>query len=156
MDEIQPSSLFSLSIDPVTKTHLSETARWARFLAIVGLIGVVLLVIGGVVYAIWMTSVMRSAEDKDGVTTGYTTGFTAASAIFLIVMAAVAFFPMLFMLRFANQMRAAINGNDQENLNNSFQNLKISFRYLGIITILGLGLWVLWLVLIGITILRTG
>jgi hypothetical protein len=35
-------------------------------------------------------------------------------------------------------MRAALNGNDQQALNTSFQNLKACFRYIGIITIIAL------------------
>lgn len=148
MEENQ-SQLFSLTIDPVTKTHLSETARWARFLAIVGLISVVLLVIGGVIYSIWITALMQEAQNTYGFNSGYSTGYTIGIAIFFVIMAAVAFFPMLYMLRFANQMRGALNGNDQQSLNTSFQNLKIYFRYVGIITIIGLGLWVLWFLVVG-------
>lgn len=154
MEEIQPSSLFSLSIDPVTKVHLSETARWARFLAIVGLVSVVLLVVGGVFYSIWITSLMQSMQDTYGSSfpsRNYSNGMVIGSAAMFIIAAVVAFFPMLYLLRFANQMRTALNGNDQQNLNTSFQNLKIYFRYLGIITIIALGLWILWFVLIGIT-----
>ncbi len=156
MEELQPSTLFSLSIDPVTKTHLSETARWARFLAIVGLISVVLLVIGGVIYSIWITSLMQEAQSNYGFNAGYTTSYTIGIAIFFVVMAAVAFFPMLYMLRFANQMRTALNGNDQQSLNTSFQNLKIYFRYVGIITIIGLGLWVLWFLVVGMAAITLG
>lgn len=31
MEENQNKPLFSLSIDPVIKSHLSETARWGKF-----------------------------------------------------------------------------------------------------------------------------
>jgi len=46
MEENQNTSLFGLGIDPTAKAHLSEAARWARFLAIVGfvLIGIIVLV----------------------------------------------------------------------------------------------------------------
>jgi hypothetical protein len=149
MEETQNSSLFSLSIDPVTKAHLSETARWAKFLAIVGLIGIVLLVVGGLAYSIWITSMMQSIQDRyDGFPSQrYSSGLAIGSAVLFIIAAAVAFFPMLYMLRFANRMRTALNGNDQQSLNTSFQNLKIYFRYVGIITIISLALWVIWILI---------
>src|SRR4029079_4093291 len=146
MEEVQRSSLFSLSIDPVTKAHLSETARWARFLAIVGLIGIVLMVVGGLAYSIWITSMLQTMQGRyGGFSSNYSTGVAIGSAIIFVIAAAIAFFPMLYMLRFAGQMRTALNSNDQESLNSSFQNLKIYFRYVGIITIIGLALWVIWI-----------
>jgi hypothetical protein len=138
MEEVQRSSLFSLTIDPVTKAHLSETARWARFLAIVGLIGIVLLVVGGLAYSIWITTMMQTMQSRyGGFSNSYSTGVAMGSAIIFVIAAAVAFFPMLYMLRFASQMRTALNGNDQ--------NLKIYFRYVGVITIIGLVLWIVWI-----------
>jgi len=54
------------------------------------------------------------------------------------------------MFRFANQMKTALYGNDQEDLNASFQNLKKYFRYVGIITIISLGMWIVWLLVAGV------
>jgi hypothetical protein len=155
MEEVQPLSLFSLSIEPVTKAQLSEAARWARFLAIVGMIAVGLMVVGGVVYSIWLTSLMQSVQGTYGTefpSRNYTNGLAIGSALMFAIAAIIIFFPFLYMLRFSNRMRTALNGNDQESLNASFQNLKIYFRYLGIITIIGLGLWVIWFVFVGIAV----
>jgi len=153
MEETQSSSLFSLSIDPLTKAHLSETARWARFLAIVGMISLALMILFGLVYSIWISSMVDSMQNQMGFQPrAYSTGLAAGSAFLFILMAVVGFFPLLYMLRFANQMRTALYGNDQESLNTSFQNLKRYFRYLGIITIIGIGLWVIWLLVVGVAV----
>jgi hypothetical protein len=71
------------------------------------------------------------------------TGFGAAMAIYYIVIALIYFFPCLFLFRFANKMKTALASNNQEVLNISFQNLKATFRYLGIITIIMLAFMVL-------------
>lgn len=153
MEETQSSSLFSLSIDPLTKAHLSETARWARFLAIVGMISLALMILFGLIYSIWISSMVDSMQNQVGFQPrAYSTGLAAGSAFVFILMAVVGFFPLLYMLRFANQMRTALYGNDQESLNTSFQNLKRYFRYLGIITIIGIGLWVIWLLVVGVAV----
>ncbi len=131
------TSLFSLSIDPVTKTHLTETAKWARFLAIVGFLCLLLLIVFGVV-----TSLTISRYED--LYTGYNgrrsmmQGLGVGMAIIYILIAVIAFFPFLFMFRFASQMRNALYANDQNLLNSSFQNLKVYFRYVGIITIIAL------------------
>lgn len=150
--QYQSESLFSLSIDPVTKTHLSETARWARFLAIIGMIGIVLMVVGGVAYSIWLSTAVQSLNDRVIREPGsFETAFVFGTAIGFIIMAAIAFFPLMYMLRFSNRMRRALDANDQESLNVSFQNLKIYFRYLGIITIIIIGLWVIRIVMLMLT-----
>ncbi len=137
----QNSAIFTLTIDPVTKANLSETARWARFLAIVGFIFLGLIVLSGLV--------MSAAMSQLGMA-GDTSGFGAIAglagigvAVMYLIIALVAFFPFLFIFRFANQMRRALSTDDQALLNTSFQNLKAYFRYLGIITIISLVLMAL-------------
>jgi Mg2+ and Co2+ transporter CorA len=131
------TSLFSLSIDPVTKAHLYETAKWAKFLAVVGLIFLVLMIVAGVFGSAMLFSTMGGLDNEYG-GTGMATYGSGIFATYMIVVAVIYFFPLLFTLRFANKMRAALNGNDQQALNTSFQNLKACFRYIGIITIIAL------------------
>ena len=137
MEQSSTSSLFSLSIDPVTKAHLSEAARWARFLAIVGMIFLVLMIIVGVFgTAMMFSATSRMEGEYGGSGMGmYSSGFFAT---YIIILAVIYFFPLLFTLRFANNMRTALTANDQQALNTSFQNLKACFRFLGILTIIGL------------------
>ena len=135
------TSLFSLSIDPVTKTHLSETAKWARFLAIVGFVFLILMIVMGLFTSLFVSRYGDMYSNYSN--RGFMQAIGAGVAIFYILMAVVIFFPLLFMLRFANQMRGALNSNNQELLNSSFQNLKIYFRYLGVLTIIGLVLMAL-------------
>ena len=154
MEEAKTSSLFSLTIDPSTKAHLSETARWARFLAITGMISLALVVIFGLLYSIWISTMVDSMQNQNSFQTAqpFATGLAFGSAILFIIVASVVFFPLLYMYRFANQMRTALYGNDQELLNRSFQNLKKYFRYLGIITIISLAMWLVWLLVFGVAI----
>ena len=154
MEETKTSSLFSLTIDPSTKAHLSETARWARFLAITGMISLALVVIFGLLYSIWISTMVDSMQNQNSFQTAqpFATGLAFGSAILFIIVASVAFFPLLYMFRFANQMKTALYGNDQELLNRSFQNLKKYFRYLGIITIISLAMWLVWLLVFGVAI----
>ena len=141
MEQISNTSLFSLSIDPVTKTHLSETARWAKFLAIIGFVFLALMLIGGII-SIGTMSYLSSNMGGDtagfGMFAGYGIGFLA---FFFIIVAVIVFFPLMFLLRFANHMKAALASNDQQKLNTSFQNLKAYFRFWGIISIIVLAFY---------------
>ena len=145
MEQTSSPSLFSLSIDPVTKAHLGETTRWARFLAIVGMVLLALGVVGVIFFATYMSSF--NAMGNSYGTTGYPfAGFGITFALFYIIILAVWFFPLLFLLRFANRMRVALNGNDQQALNVAFQNLKITFRFVGIVTIIVLALYAIMII----------
>ena len=136
------TSLFSLSIDPVAKTHLLETAKWARFLAMVGFVFIFLFIIIGIISSIALS---RYSDIYDGGSSqrGFANAIGMGTAFSYIIMSVIAFFPLMFMLRFANNMKRAIQTDDQELLNNSFQNLKVYFRYIGIITIIALVLMLL-------------
>ena len=139
----QSSSLFSLSIDPLTKSHLNETAKWARFLAIVGMVFLVLMIIFGLFFSTMMATSRNPFEEPVEGGSGLMSGFGIGLAILYIILAVIWFFPLLFLLRFANGIRAALHSNDQNALNVSFQNLKSCFRYVGIITIIILGMYAL-------------
>ena len=135
------TSLFSLNIDPVTKTHLTETARWARFLSIFGMI---VLALGLVVSLMGATIFTRFFGFPTGVEDDTNTSMGAmrvGMVVGTIITLAIFFFPLLFLLRFANDMRRALVTNDQARLNQSFQNLKVYFRYLGILVIIFLVLY---------------
>jgi hypothetical protein len=139
-------SLFSLTIDPITKAHLLETAKWGRFLAILGIISLVLLLL------ICTVGISLMPDTPYSDISGFSSGaFRVGIAFYVIVISVIWFFPLLILLRFSNGMRTALYGNDQNLLNGSFQNLKRLFRFVGIVTIIVLALYVLVIVMIAIS-----
>lgn len=135
MEQTTNASLFLLTIDPITKAHLSETARWARFLAIVGMVFIGLAAVGVLFLSYTMTAIGGLDNDMGG-RSGMFPAFGVGIAIFYILLLLIWFFPILYLLRFANRMKTALNGDNQEALNTSFQNLKSCFRFVGLITII--------------------
>lgn len=147
MEHDDSSSLFNLSIDSTTKAHLGEAAKWARFLAIVGMVFLGLAVIGILFFAVYLTSMSNSSDNESGISnTFFNSGFGVGIALIYILLIGLWFFPLLFLLRFANKMKVALAGNDQQALHISVQNLKMSFRFVGIITIIILALYALGIV----------
>jgi phosphate/sulfate permease len=70
-----------------------------------------------------------------------------AAILGAVIMIAIAFFPLMYLLQFANKMKNALAANDQEALNDSFLNIKRYFRYLGIIAIIVLAFYALFFVI---------
>ncbi|RYY60846.1 MAG: hypothetical protein EOO05_08480 [Chitinophagaceae bacterium] len=148
MEQQQPQSdslnLFGLSIDTNSKLHLSEAARWAKFLAIVGFIVIGLIVLFGVFFGSLFGSLARSGSGMYGDSMGAGMGALGVfGAVMYIIVALIYFFPCLFLYRFATKMKAALVTNEQDTLNASFQNLKAMFRFIGILTVIFLVIWVL-------------
>jgi len=140
----EESSLFGITIDPVGKGHLAEAAKWANFLAILGFIFlslfVVMAIFGGTFFATTFGRYNRYNNDFGGETPS---GLAIALIAYYLLVALLAFFAYLFLYRFAVNMKMALRTNSQDLLNRSFQNLKILYRYIGILTIIGLSCFVL-------------
>jgi len=134
-------NLFELQIDHEISSHLSETAKWAKFLSIVGFVFCGLMV----VFAL-LAGTMASLNPLGG--TMGAGGFM--QIVLLIAMVALYFFPCLFLFNFARKMQLALRNNDQINLNDSFRNLKLNFKYVGILTIVILSIYAIVLLVAGI------
>jgi hypothetical protein len=147
MEENQHTELISLGIDSNSRDHLTEAARWARFLAIVGFVICGLITLFG----IFANSIFSSMLSKmgEGEFEGMDmSGMGSMLAVIYIGIALLYFFPCLFLFRFANYMKAALISGDQEKMNRSFQNLKKMLRFVGILTIFIICLYVLGILMV--------
>jgi hypothetical protein len=137
-----PVNLFELQVDTEATNYLGDTARWAKFLSIVGIVfcGLILL------FATYLAAISSSYENAGIVSRAYGMS-TGGIAVIYFVFAIVYFFPSLFLLRFSGRMNVALRNNDQILLNRSLRSLRSCFRYIGILTIILIGLMVLFFLL---------
>src|SRR5687768_16707413 len=112
----QSNSLFELQIDHQASSFLRETAKWSKFLAIIGFIfiGLVLLIL--VLAGAGMSSALGSTY---GAALSGVAGTVLLGGMMLIYL-----FPCLYLYKFATKMQVALRNIDQETLNTSFENLK--------------------------------
>jgi len=152
MEQNTSANLFELQVDQTTSGYLGETARWARFFAILGFIMCGLIVLLGFFYTTILAVFSRAGNGGvSPVETGGIVGVMGGAMIFFcLLVAALYFFPCLYLYNFASRMQAALRANDQEKLTNAFKNLKSYFRYIGILTIIVLGLYLLIFIIGGI------
>jgi hypothetical protein len=130
------NELFSLSIDPVVKSHLYETARWAKLLAIVGSLSLLLIVAAGICQYLMLS------QFGDSFGMEFQTMRVVILIVYFIIII-IALFPLIYLFRFSGKMKSALKANDQTAFNESFLHLKQYFRFLGIITIIGVVLFAL-------------
>ncbi|OQP64575.1 hypothetical protein [Niastella populi] len=132
------SNLFELQIDHEVSSHLRETAKWAKFLSIVGFValGFILLI---VIFAGSMASYSAYSSPLSAAF-GYRGIF---QVVLLLAMVVLYFMPCLFMFKFSNKMLQALGNNDQETLIASFRQLKLCYKYIGILTLVLISLYAL-------------
>jgi hypothetical protein len=134
------SNLFELQVDHEVTSHLRETAKWAKFLSIVGFVFIGILL----VFVVIMGSVSYSYSLSPLAAAIPSGGFM--QIVLLFAMVALYFFPCLFMFQFANKMLRALRNNDQYTLVASFRQLKLCYKYVGILTLIILSIYVLIIV----------
>lgn len=128
-----------LQIDQSSHIYLSETARWANFLSIVGFVLSVILAIAGLFTGVFLGSMSSTYGNSSVIGAGF-------AAVFYLIIAVLYFVMSLFLYRFASKMKMALYTNDQETLNHSFLNLKNLYKMMGILTIIYLCLIVLFMI----------
>ena len=146
-EQNQETSLFGFGIDQSSRTHLFEAAKWAKFLAIVGFVLCGLIVVIAFFVGSFLAMMSNSYNNGYSGSARLTGGMGVLVTIFYIGIAILFFFPYFFLFRFATRMKTALNTNDQLTLNTSFQNLKIMFRYVGILTIVMLSFYALAIIM---------
>ena len=147
MEQSTSTDLFDLHVDHESSSYLGETAKWAKFLAIVGFIFCGLIVLGGLFAASFMTAAMSKLGGGEGSQIS-----TVALSFIYILVALLYFFPCLYLFNFASKMQVALRNNDQQQLIQSFKNLKSCYKFVGILMIVILSLYalVLLVAIIGI------
>lgn len=128
-----------LSITPEIKEFLRETAKWGKFLAIVGFVMMAFLVILGIFMGTFMGSMMAGMPD----TAGLGGAMGGAIGFIYIIIALIYIFPLLYLYRFSTKVKVAIAQDDQQYLYESFLNLKSLFKFMGIFMAIIVGFYAL-------------
>jgi hypothetical protein len=109
--------------------YLNTAAKWAKFLAILGFIGIGILVLLGLFMGV-IFSVLNYIPE--------TTHFPFPLhwlGLFYFVLAAVYVFPVIYLNNFSNHIRKAVAFRETQYLTNALCNLKKNLKYIGIMTI---------------------
>jgi len=129
----------ALTITPEIKIFLKETAKWGKFLSIVGFVFIAILVIIGLAISIFSGSLLSGLGDTAGVPAGM---FGAVGFIYVLV-ALLYIVPLNFLYKFSSKMKVALAQDDQAFMAESFKNLKSLYKFMGIFMAVILGFYAL-------------
>jgi hypothetical protein len=127
------------------KSDLLQTAHWAKFLAIVGFVGLGLMA----VFAILMmsgASYLNSLINGDFVTSTLIKGESVISAytgILYLLIGLLYFFPLLYLLRFSTNTKRAVLANEEAAMEEALINQRKMFKFMGILMIVILSIYAL-------------
>jgi hypothetical protein len=136
----QTNDIFDLRIDHQNNALLAETARWGKFLSIVGFIMCAFLVIAALFAGSIIAGTMAGVQGMGAIGGGVIT-------FFYLVFALLWFMPCLYLYNFSNKMQIALRSNVQGQMTTAFSNLKSCLKFMGIFTIIMLSFYVLAIII---------
>ncbi len=128
-----------LQVSPHGLGYLTESARWGKFLAIMGFIGCGLMVI----MAFFIPAVFTQAPPYNTMSSSFNSGMKVGMAIVYLILAFMMFFPCLHLYKFSVKMQSAVKTLNQENFEESLMSLKSMFKFCGVFTIIILSFYAL-------------
>jgi uncharacterized membrane protein (DUF485 family) len=142
-------NLFELQVDQQSISYLGETARWAKFLSIVGFVVCGIMIVFALFFGSIMSTISRIGSGSDSFSSAMGVGYSsyALTGVYIII-ALLYFFPCLYLFNFSSKMQMALRNNDQINLNAALGNLKSCFKFVGILTIVVLSFYLLGTVVV--------
>lgn len=123
-----------LKISNSIKENLMITAKWARFLAIVGFIFVGIL---GIASLFLIVTSLAS---------GY--GPLIFISFVYIILTIVMLFPALYLIRFAAAAEKGLGSNKQGEFDYAIENMKSLFKFSGIYTIVMIALYIVYVIIL--------
>ena len=127
-----------LQVNDIVKDYLLETAKWAKLIAIVGFVSLGLMVIMGLFMGTIMGTLAAMTPEAAEIS-GLGGGFLA---IFYIGMALIYFVPIKYLYDFSSKVKKAIQITDQNLFNEAMMKLKSHYKFIGILMLIMIILYV--------------
>ena len=127
----------SLKFERKTKNLLAEIAKWGKFVSIVGFVlcGILLVVAVALVFMGGKISEQMVAMGQPAGAVNNMTGVIYA------VIAILYYFPSKYIYDFSVYMQQAVQYDDQESIDYSFDRLRAFFKFIGVLAIIAIGFY---------------
>ena len=132
------TQLEQLVVNSKSKSFLREIARWTSFFSILGFISIAFIVIGAILVATVYAPMLNMVSQQQGLP-----AIGLPLAITYVVSALLYFMPVWYLFKFSRKMKSALATKNDDVLADAFENLKSHFKFLGVLTIIVISLYVL-------------
>ena len=128
-----------VQISPLSQSFLIESAKWGKFLSVIGFIFCGILAIA----AFFVPAIYNKTAAFRNMDASLSGVMSTVIVIVYLALAILLFFPCFYLNKFSVKMRTALASMSQEQFDESFKNLKSLFRFYGIFTIIILSFYIL-------------
>lgn len=136
--------VMELQLNDSAKGFLREAAKWAYFLSILGYIMIGFFVVFALFAGVIFSSVGQMMPM--GQMGMFSSSFGMIITFFYLLIAALYFFPIYYLNKFASNLKLAFKNNDSVTLGNSFEYLKSHYKFIGIMAIVTLSFYALFVI----------
>ncbi len=116
--------------------YLNQTRKWTMFLSVLGFVGIGFLILAGFIMMFMGTAMSQQIPSSVPFNFGYL-------GVIYLVLGAVYFIPIYYLFTFSNKMRNALYANDMDILTSAFKYLRNYYRFIGVVTIVLISLYIL-------------
>ena len=132
-NEKQPEN-FENQLTTAAVEFLQESAKWSKFMAIIGFIGIGLMVLVSLFMAIGFGAMGASTMPELPFP-------MSVFSIIYVLFAAIYFFPVYYLYQYATKTSAALHSKNKQLLTDGLENLKSHHKFLGIFTLILVSLY---------------
>ncbi len=134
MENEKQTENFENQLTSAAVGFLQESAKWSKFMAIIGFVGIGLMVLVSLFMAIGFSS-MGTANMPE-------LPFSmSVFSIIYVLFAAIYFFPVYYLYQYATKTSAALHSKNKQLLTDGLENLKSHHKFLGIFTLILVSLY---------------
>lgn len=145
LEHVEDNGAVTLLVTEDIRSYIYETAKWTKFLSIVGFIFTGLMVM----VAFSANAIMQSMSEIPAYQ-GLAGMGSGIITFFYLLIALVYFYPSFLMYKFSGTAKTAVLYGSQENFSIAMSKMKSIFKFWGILTIILIVMYVLMIVLVGI------
>jgi hypothetical protein len=136
-ENLQPEPV-SLMVTEDIRSFIYESSKWTKFLAIVGFVFTGLMIMLSLSVSAIISSMNNMVGAQNNPYAAMGTGFLT---VFLLIMAAIYFYPSFILFKFSTSAKQAVLYGDQESLSVAMNKMKSFFKFWGILLIVILGFY---------------
>ncbi|WP_396218654.1 hypothetical protein [Flavobacterium sp.] len=134
MENEKQTGNFENQLTTAAVGFLQESAKWSKFMAIIGFIGIGLMVLVSLFMAIGFSAMGASTMPELPFS-------MSVFSIIYVLFAAIYFFPVYYLYQYATKTSAALHSKNKQLLTDGLENLKSHHKFLGIFTLIIISLY---------------
>lgn len=133
LETVEQENRNELVLELHAEVFLREGRKWAKFLAILGFIFVGF----GALFAL----LMFIGAGVAGFASTYSAAPVAGIGFIYLIIIGIYFFPIYYLLQFANKAKEALDTRNSQSLTESFKFLKSHYKFIGILSIVMMAIY---------------